>query len=77
MLRTKRRYLTRVFLKLIDVIENIDAVRDLIMQDHHVTYHEFETSLGISGTTYIQFVLIDIITGDELWIYVYEPDSKE
>ena len=30
------------------VSENIDAVRELIMQDRHVTYREIEASLGIS-----------------------------
>ena len=33
------------------VPENIDAVRELIMQDRHVTYREIEASLGISGTS--------------------------
>ena len=31
--------------------ENIDVVRELIMQDHHVTYREIEASLGISSTS--------------------------
>ena len=31
--------------------ENIDAVHELILQDHHVRYHELETSLGISLTS--------------------------
>ena len=30
------------------VSENIDAVRELIMQDRHMAYHEIEPSLGIS-----------------------------
>ena len=30
--------------------ENIDAVRELIMQDRHVTYREIEAFLGISST---------------------------
>ena len=33
------------------VSENIDAVRELIMQDRHVTYREIEASLGISSTS--------------------------
>ena len=33
------------------VSENIDAVRELIIQDRHVTYCEIEASLGISSTT--------------------------
>ena len=31
--------------------ENIDAVRELIMQDRHVTYREIKASLGISSTS--------------------------
>lgn len=31
--------------------ENIDAVRELIMQDRHVTYREIKASLGISMTS--------------------------
>ena len=31
--------------------EIIDAVRQLIFQDHHVTYREIETTLGINGTS--------------------------
>ena len=31
--------------------ENIDAVRELIMQDRHVTYREMEASLGNSSTS--------------------------
>ena len=37
--------------KSVVVAETIDAVRQLIMQDRYVTYHEIETSLGISGTS--------------------------
>ena len=32
-------------------MNNIDAVRELIMQDRHVTYHETEASLGIFSTS--------------------------
>ena len=34
--------------KSIVVPENIDAVKEVIKQDHHVTYHEIEVSLEIS-----------------------------
>ena len=37
--------------KSIVVPETIDTVRQLILQDRHVTYHEIETILGISGTS--------------------------
>ena len=37
--------------KTVVVPENIDAVRELIMQDRHVTYREIEASLGISSTS--------------------------
>ena len=33
------------------VPENIDAVREVIMQHRHVTYREIEPSLGISFTS--------------------------
>ena len=37
--------------KSVVVLETIDAVRQLILQDGHVTYCEIETTLGISGTS--------------------------
>ena len=37
--------------KSVVVPETIDAVRQVILQDRHVTYHEIETTLGISGTS--------------------------
>ena len=37
--------------KSVVVPETIDAVRQMILQDHHVTYCEIETTLGISGTS--------------------------
>ena len=37
--------------KTVVVSENIDAVRELIMQDRHVTYREIEASLDISATS--------------------------
>jgi len=33
------------------VPKNIDAVRELIKQDRHMTYHEIEASLDISMTS--------------------------
>ena len=40
--------------KSVVVPETIDAVRQLILQDRHVTYREIETTLGISvGPAYI------------------------
>lgn len=101
--------------------ENVDAVRQLIVEDRHVTYREIEASVGISGTT-IQKILheelgvrklisrwiphllsddqktarvrwcrktlqrfnrgeskhvYDMVSGDESWIYAYDPDSKQ
>ena len=32
-------------------LENINAVQKLILQDHHLTYCEIETTLGISSTS--------------------------
>ena len=37
--------------KSVVVPETIDAVRQLILQDRHVTYSEIQTTLGISGTS--------------------------
>ena len=37
--------------KSVVVPETIDAKRQLILQDCHVTYREIETTLGISGTS--------------------------
>ena len=37
--------------KSVVVPETIDAMRQLILQDRHVTYREIETTLGISGTS--------------------------
>ena len=35
--------------KSVVVSETIDAVRQLLLQDRHVTYRDIETTLGISG----------------------------
>ena len=37
--------------KSVVVPETIDAVRQMILQDRHVTYREIETTIGISGTS--------------------------
>ncbi|XP_037959406.1 histone-lysine N-methyltransferase SETMAR-like [Teleopsis dalmanni] len=106
--------------KMAVVPENIDAVRELIMQDRHVIYREIEASLGISPISihsilhkhlvvkkvcsrwiphnltivqkkarvdwckemlkkYVHGASKDVykITGDELWIYAYEPETKQ
>lgn len=101
--------------------ENIDAVRELIMRDRHVTYREIEASLGISNTSVYKILhehlavkklcsrwiphnltiaqkkarvdwckemlkkydkgasknIYKIVTGDESWIYAYEPETKQ
>lgn len=107
--------------KSVVVPQNIDAVRELIMQDRHVTYCEIEASLHISSTS-IHSILHEhlvvkkicsrwiphnlsiaqkkarvkwckemmkkfnrgaskdvykIVTGDESWIYAYEPETKQ
>ena len=101
--------------------KNIDAVRKMIEEDRHVTYHEIEATLGISKTA-IQSILqehlavkkicsrwiphnlteaqkearvnwckemrqkfklgtaksvYNIVTGDETWIYSYDPETKQ
>lgn len=101
--------------------DNIAAVRQLIIEDRHVTYREIEASLSISGTTVHKILhealsvrklvsrwiphsltedhkatrvrwckktlqrfnrgesnhVYDVISGDESWIYAYDPDSKQ
>ena len=101
--------------------ENIQAVRELILQDRHVTYREIEASLGISSTRMHSILhehlavkkicsrwiphnltitqkqarvdwckemlekfdhgaskdVYKIVTGDETWIYAYEPETKQ
>ncbi|XP_031634629.1 histone-lysine N-methyltransferase SETMAR-like, partial [Contarinia nasturtii] len=107
--------------KSVVVPETIDAVRNIIKQDRHVTYREIEASLGISMRSihtilhehlavkkicsrWIPHKLTDdqklarvnwckemlnkynrgasysvynIVTGDESWIYAYEPETKQ
>ncbi|CAH2003801.1 unnamed protein product [Acanthoscelides obtectus] len=61
--------------------ENVDAVRKLISEDRHVTYSEIEAfnwcqktldrfNSGNSKNVY------SLISGDESWIYRYEPENK-
>ncbi|GFT77404.1 histone-lysine N-methyltransferase SETMAR [Nephila pilipes] len=107
--------------KSVVVPEKINAVRELIKQDRHVTYREIEASLDISVTSinkilhehlsvkkicsrwiphnltnaqkkarvdwckemlekYIQGTskaVYNIYTGEESWIYAYEPETKQ
>ena len=56
--------------KSVVVPETIDAVRQLILQDRHVTYCEIKTSLGSSGTN-IHSILHEHLTGKKIcsrWI---------
>ena len=46
--------------KSVVVPETIDFVRQLILQDRHVTYREIETTLGISGTSIHSIYRINI-----------------
>ena len=48
--------------------ENIDAVRDLIMQDRHVTYREIEASLGISSTSIHSILHLAVKKACSRWI---------
>ena len=103
------------------VVTNVDAVREMIERDQHITYREIQTSLGIDMkaihtilhdhlsvrklcSCWIPHNLIEaqkqarvkrskkmlkifnrgrsnlvynIVTGDETWIYSYEPESKQ
>ena len=56
--------------KSIVVPETINAVRQLILEDCHVTYREIKTTLGISGTS-IHSILHEYLTVKKicsLWI---------
>ena len=56
--------------KSVVVPETIVAVRQLILQDHHVNYREIETTSGISGTS-IHSILHEILNVKKnfsLWI---------
>ena len=46
--------------------KTIDAVRQLMLQDRHVTYREIETTLGISGTS-IHSILHEHLTVKEIF----------
>ncbi|XP_011063832.1 PREDICTED: uncharacterized protein LOC105151689 [Acromyrmex echinatior] len=103
------------------VATNVDAVREMIERDRHMTYREIQASLGIDMkaihtilhdhlsvrklcSRWIPHNLIEaqkqarvkwskemlkkfnrgrsnlvynIVTGDETWIYSYEPESKQ
>ena len=43
--------------KTVVVSENIDAVREMILQDRPVTYRELKASLGISSPAYIAYCM--------------------
>ena len=61
---------TEVVVHSVVVPENIDAVRQLILQDRHRTYREIETTLGISGTS-IHLILHEHLTVNKIcsrWI---------
>ena len=47
--------------KSVVVPETMDSVRQLILQDRHVTYREIEITLGIGGTT-IHSILHEYLT---------------
>ena len=102
------------------VATNVDAVREMIERDQHITYREIQASLGIdmkaihtilhdhlnvrklcsrwipqfdrsSKTARVKWnkemlekfnrdqsnLVYNIVTGDETWIYSYEPESKQ
>ena len=61
--------------KTVVVPDNIDAVRELIMHDSHVTYREIEPCFGISPTN-IHSIMLHYV----LWIVKEEnctwPETK-
>ena len=48
--------------KSVVVLETVNAVRQLILQDRHVTYREIEITLGISETYSIHSILHEHLT---------------
>ncbi|CAH2009091.1 unnamed protein product, partial [Acanthoscelides obtectus] len=70
--------------------ENVDDLRKLIIEERHVTYREIEASLKISKTSVQKILHAElgvrklvsrwiphlIVSGDESWIYCYEPENK-
>ena len=57
--------------KSVVVPETINAVRQLILQDRHVTYYEIETTLGISGTS-IHSILHEHLTVKQI-LFAMDP----
>ena len=55
-------------LKTAVVPENIDAIRELILQDRHVIYREIETYLGISSTG-----ILSILHGRKKDLFSLDP----
>ncbi|KAG5310828.1 SETMR methyltransferase, partial [Acromyrmex insinuator] len=72
------------------VATNVDAVREMIERDRHMTYREIQVSLGIDMKA-IHTILHDHLnvrklcsrwiphdlTEAQTWIYSYEPESKQ
>ncbi|CAH1997783.1 unnamed protein product, partial [Acanthoscelides obtectus] len=55
--------------------ENVDSVRKLIIEDRHVTYARF-ISRWIPHLLLTSRNQPGIVSGDESWIYCYEPENK-
>ena len=65
--------------KSVVVPETMDAVRQMILQDSHVTYREIETTLGISATS-IHSILHEHLTVKKicsLWIPHYLLNAQK
>ncbi|CAH1985486.1 unnamed protein product [Acanthoscelides obtectus] len=70
--------------------ENVDAVRKLIIEDRYVTYREIEASLKLQKAVRVNWCqktldrfnsgnsknVYSVVSGDESWIYCYEPENK-
>ena len=54
--------------KSVVVPETIAVVRQLILQDRHLTYHEIETTLGISGTSMHSILHEHLTVKKSCWI---------
>lgn len=57
--------------------DNIDKVRDMILNNRRITIDEVATSsIENEGDNEGDSFLNRIVTGDETWIHYYEPESK-
>ncbi|CAH2003969.1 unnamed protein product [Acanthoscelides obtectus] len=64
--------------KTADTQENVDAVHKLIIEDRHASLKISKTSIqkNLHEELGVRKLEPVIVSGDELWIYCYEPENK-